>query len=116
MLKQGSYGHEKHLQFIAECPIHLPQLPKLVSLIYILGQPACPEMVDQRPFLSHISYSLHGYCTLTGLTKPWPVMQMCAAQLSITVYVVSVVVPVIKYHRGRVVVLPTLCIWPVIQW
>ena len=73
---------EKDLQFFAACPIHLPQLPKLVGLIHILGQPAHPEVVNQRPVLSHIGCSPHGYCTLTGLTKPWPIMQTHAAGLS----------------------------------
>ena len=82
------------------CLIHLPQLPKLVSLVHILGQPACPEVVNQRPILSHIGCSPHGYCTLTGLTKPWPIMQMHAARLSSTVSVVAMVAPAAKYHGG----------------
>ena len=71
-LKRGGHGHEKDLQFFATCLIHLPQLPKLVGLVHILGQPACPEVVAQKPILSHIGCSLHGYCALTELTKPWP--------------------------------------------
>ena len=61
-LRQGGCGWEKDLQFFAACPIHLPQLPKLVGLIHILGQPACPEVVNQRPILSHIGHFPHGYC------------------------------------------------------
>ena len=79
----------------------------MVSLIHILEDPAYPEMVDQRPVLSHISPTPHGYCTLTKLTKPWPVMQMLATKLNGAVPVVAVVAPVAKYHRGGLVVLPT---------
>ena len=81
MLGQGGHGWEKDLQFFAVCLIHLPQLPKSVGLIHILGQPAHPEVVNQRPILGYISCSPHGYCTLTGLTKPWPIMQLYAARL-----------------------------------
>ena len=81
MLRQGGCGWEKDLQFFATCPIYLPQLPKLVSLVHVLGQPAHPEVVNQRPILGYVGCSPHGYCTLTGLTKPWPIMQSCAARL-----------------------------------
>ena len=87
---------EKDLQFFAACPIHLPQLPKLVGLVHILGQPACLEVVDQRPNLSHINCFLHGYCTFKGLTKPWPIMQMCAVEPSNAVFVVAMVALVAK--------------------
>ena len=63
-LGRGSHGWEKDLQFIATCPIHLPQLPKSVSLFHILGQPAHPEVVDQRSIMSHIGYTPHSYCAL----------------------------------------------------
>ena len=56
MLGQGGCGQEKDLQFFTTCPICLPQLPKSVSLVHILGQPAHPEVVDQRPILGHISH------------------------------------------------------------
>ena len=46
MLRRGGHGPEKDLQFFAACPIYLPQLPKLVGLVYILGQPAHPEVVN----------------------------------------------------------------------
>ena len=74
MLRQGGLGWEKDLQFFATCPIYLPQLPKSVGLVHILGQPAHPEVVNQRPILGYVSHSPHGYYTLTGLTKPWPIM------------------------------------------
>ena len=61
-LGRGSSGWEKYLQFFATFPIHLSQLPKLVSLVDILGQPTCPEVVDQRQFLGYVSCSPHGYC------------------------------------------------------
>ena len=60
MLGQGDCGWEKDLQFFATCLIYLPQLLKLVGLIHILGQPAHPEVVDQRPILGYIGHSPHG--------------------------------------------------------
>ena len=80
MLGQGSHSQEKDLQFFVACLIYLPQLPKLVGFVHILGQPAHLEVVDQRPILGYISCSAHGYCTLAGLTKPWPIMQSHARQ------------------------------------
>ena len=115
MLGQSGRGQRKHLQFFAICLIHLPQLPKLVGLVHILGQPVHPEVADQRPILSYISCSPHSYCTLTGLTKLWPAMQMHAAGLSSAVLVVAMVALVTKYHRGRIIVLPTPHTWLVIQ-
>ena len=70
MLGQGSHGWEKDLQFFVACPIYLPQLPKLVSLIHILGQPAHPELVDERPILGYVGQSPHGSCTFIGFAKP----------------------------------------------
>ena len=81
-LGQGSHSREQDLQVIAACPIYLPQLPKMGGLIQILGQLAYPEVVNQRPILSHINHSPHGYYTLTGLTKSWPSIQMHAIRLS----------------------------------
>ena len=69
-LWQGGHGREKDLQFFTICLIHLSQLPKLVGLIHILGQPACPEVVNKKPVLGYVSHSLHGYYALTGLKKP----------------------------------------------
>ena len=46
VLGKGGCDWKKGLKFIAACPIHLPQLPKSVSLVYILGQPAHPELVN----------------------------------------------------------------------
>ena len=88
--------------------MYLPQLPKLVSLVHILGQPAHPEVVHQRPILGNVGCSPHGYCALTGLTKPWPVMQSCAARLGGAVFVVAMVALVAEYHGGRIMVLPAL--------
>ena len=88
----------------------------LVGLVHILGQPAHPEVVNQRPILGYISHSPHGYCAFTGLTKPWPIIQSCAARLGGTVLVVAMVAPVAEYHGGQNMVLPTACTWPVIQW
>ena len=31
--------------------------------------------------LGHVGHSPHGYCAFTGLTKPWPIVQSCAAGL-----------------------------------
>ena len=64
MLRQGGRGWEKDLQFFTACLIYLPQLPKLAGLIHILGQPARPEVVNQRPILGYIGRSPHGYCCL----------------------------------------------------
>ena len=116
MLGQGGHGWEKDLQFFAACLIYLPQLPKLVGLVHILGQPAHPEVVNQRPILGYIGRSPHGYCTLTGLTKPWPIMQSHATRLGGAVLVVAMVAPVAEYHGGQIMVLPTPCTWLVIQW
>ena len=60
---------------IATCLIYLPQLPKSVGLIDVFGQPAHPEVVNERPTLGHIGRSPHGYCAFTGLAKPWPILQ-----------------------------------------
>ena len=114
-LGQGGYGQEKDLQFFATCPIHLFQLPKLVSLVHILGQPAHPEVVNQRPILGYVGHSPHGYCTFIVLTKPWPVMQSHATGLGSIVLVVAMVATVAEYHGGRIMVLPRPCTWPVIQ-
>ena len=46
MLRRGGCGQEEDLKFFATCLTYLPQLPKSVSLIHILGQPAHPEVVD----------------------------------------------------------------------
>ena len=100
MLGQGGHGWEKDLQFFATCPIYLLQLPKSVGLIHVLGQPACPEVVDKRPILGHVGHSPHGYCAFTGLTKPWPIMQSRAAGLGSAVLVVAMVAPVAEYHGG----------------
>ena len=81
-----------------------------------LGEPACPEVVNQRPILSHIGHSPHSYCVLTGLTKPWPIMQRYGSRLSGAISVVAMVAVVAKYYRGQVVVLPTPCTWPVVKW
>ena len=110
-LRRGSCGWEKDLQFFAACPTNLSQLPKLVGLIYILGKPACPKVVNRRPILSHIGHSPYAYCALTGLRKLWPVIQMHAARLSSTIFVVAMVVLVAKYHEGQIIVLPALHIW-----
>ena len=99
-LRQVSHGHEKDLQFFAAHLIHFPQLPRLVGLIHILEHPARPEVVDQRPILGYFGHSSHGYCTLTGLTKPWPIMQLHATRLGVAVLVVAMVVLVAKYHGG----------------
>ena len=69
VLGQGGRGWEKDLQFFNTRLIHLPQLPKSVALIHVLGQPTRPEVVDQRPILGHIGHSPYGYCALIGLTK-----------------------------------------------
>ena len=115
MLRQGGCDKEKDLQLFATCPIHLHQLLKLDGLVY-MGHPAHPEVVDQRPILSHISHSSHGYSILTRLTKPWPIVQTCTARLSDAVSVVAMVAPVAKYHGGQITVLPAPCTWLVIQW
>ena len=70
MLGQGGHGWEKDLHFISAYPIHLPKLPKSVSLVHILGNPAHPEMVNQKPIPGHIGHFPHGYCALKELTKP----------------------------------------------
>ena len=116
MPRQAGHGWEKDLQFFAACLIYLPQLPKLVSLVHILGQPAHPKVVNERPVLGYIGCSPHGYCAFTGLTKPWPIMQSCAARLGGTVLVVAMVERVAEYYRGRIMILPTPCTWLVIQW
>ena len=63
MLGQGGHGQAgRRTCSSLPHPIHLPQLPKLVGLIHILGQPAHPEVVNQRPILGYIGCSPHGYC------------------------------------------------------
>ena len=96
--------------------MYLPQLPKLVSLIHIFGQPAHPEVVNERPILGYVSCPPHGCCTFTGLAKPWPIMQSHAARLGGTVFVVAVVSMVAEYHIGQIIVLPAPCTWTVILW
>ena len=115
-LRQAGRGWEKDLQFFTTCPIYLSQLPKLVGLVYILGQPAHPEVVDKRPILAYISRSPHGYFIFAGLTKPWTIVQSLAARLGSAVLVVAMVVLVAEYHGGRIIVLPAPYTWPVIQW
>ena len=44
---------------VAACLIYLPQLPKAVGLIDIRGQPARPEVVNERPVLGHVSAAPH---------------------------------------------------------
>ena len=100
ILRKDSRGQEKDLQFFTTCPIHLSQLPKSIILVYILGQPARPEVFNQRLILSYISCSPHSYCALTGLTKPRPAMQTHTVRLSYAVFVVAMVAPVTKYHGG----------------
>ena len=100
MLGQAGHGWKKDLQFFAACPIYLPQLPKLVGLVHILGQPVHPEVVDKRPILGYIGHSPHGYCAFAGLTKPWPIVQSRATGLGSAVLVAVVVALVAKYH-GR---------------
>ena len=115
--RRGGHGQEKDLQFFAACLIYLPQLPKLVGLVHILGQPAHPEVVNQRPILGYIGHSPHGYCALTGLTKPWPVMQSHAAGLSSAQSCGSNGCTGCKVSwQGQIMVLPALYTWPVIQW
>ena len=106
MLGQASHGLEQDLQFFAIRPICLPQLPKLVSLVHIFGQPACPEVVDERPVLDHVGHSQHGYHAFTGLTKPWPIVQSHATGLGSAVLVVAVVA---EYHGRQIMVLPAPC-------
>ena len=45
-----------------------------------------------------------------------PLCKMHATGLSSTVSVVAVVALVTKYHGGQIIVLPTPCIWLVVQW
>ena len=91
MLSELAMAGSKDLQFFATCPIYLPQLPKLVSLVDIFGQPAHPEVADKRPILGNVGRSPHGYCTLAGLAKPWPIVQSCATRLGSTVLMVAMV-------------------------
>ena len=73
-------------------------------------------MVDERPVLSDVGRSPHGYCTFTGLSKPWPIVQSRAAGLGGAVLVVAVVAMVAEYHVGRIIVLPAPCTRTVILW
>ena len=81
----------------------------MLGLIDVCGQPARPEMVDERPVLGHVGHSPHGYCAFTGLVKPWPIMQSHAAGLGSAVLVVAVVAMVAQYHGGQIIVLPAPC-------
>ena len=108
-LGRGSCGWEKDLHFFTAHLIYLPQLPKSVGLVHIFGQPARPEVVNNRPILGYVSHSPHGYCTLTGLAKPWPIMQSHATGLGSAVPMVAMVAKVTEYHGGRIIVLPTPC-------
>ena len=112
---QGGCSQQKDLQFFAACPIYLPQLSKLVSLVHIFGQPARPEVVNQRPILGYVNHSPYGYCPFTGLEKLWPIMQSCATGLGGAVLAVAMVGPVAEYHGGRIMVLPAPCTWPVFE-
>ena len=94
----GGFGWEKDLQFIATCEIHLPHLPNSVGLIHILGQPVFPEVVDQQPVLSYISWTPDGYGTLAGIIKAWPFMIPCAIGLGSAIPMVAVVAPVAEYY------------------
>ena len=78
MLGQAGHGWEKDLQFFTACPIYLPQLPKLGGLVHVFRQPAHPEVVNERPILGYVGHFPQGYCALTGLAKPWPIMQSYA--------------------------------------
>ena len=115
-LGQGGHGWEEDLQLFAACPIYLPQLPKSVGLVHVLGQPACPEVVDQRPILGYVSHSPHLYSAFTGLTKPWPIIQSSAAGLGSAVLVVAMVALIAEYHSGQIMVLPVPYTWLVVQW
>ena len=108
MLGRGGHGWQD-LQFFAAFPINLPQLPKSVGLIHIFGQPTHPEVVDRRPILDHVGHSPHGYCVITGLAKPWPIMQSHDAGLGGIVLVVAMIATVAEYHGGQIMVLPALC-------
>ena len=88
----------------------------MVGLIDVHGQPARPEVVNERPVLGHVGGSPHGYCAFTGLAKPWPIMQSHATRLGGAVFVVAVVAMVAEYHGGRIIVLPAPCTWTVILW
>ena len=72
----------------------------MVGLVDVRGQPARPEVVDERPILGDVGRSPYGYCAFTGLAKPWPIVQSQAAGLGGAVFVVAVVVMVAEYH-GR---------------
>ena len=109
-LGRAGHGREKDLQFFAACPIYLPQLPKSVGFVHVFGQPARSEVVDKRPILGHVSHSPHGYYALTGLAKPWPIVQSHATGLCSAVLMVAMVATVAKYHGGQIIVLPAPCI------
>ena len=87
----------------------------MVSLVNIHEQPARPGVVDERPVLGYVGHSPHGYCTFTGLAKPWPIVQSHAARLGGAVLVVAVVAMIAKYHGGQIIVLPTPYTWMVVQ-
>ena len=88
----------------------------MVGLIDVHRQPARPEVVNERPVLGHVGGSLYGYYAFTGLAKPWPIMQSCAAGLGGAVFVVAVLATVAEYHGGQIIILPALCTWMVILW
>ena len=118
-LGQAGHGREKDLQFFAACPIYLPQLPKSVGLVHVFGQPVRPEVVDKRPILGHVSHSPHGYYALTGLAKPWPIVQSCATRLGSAVLVVAMVAMVAEYHGGQIIVLARTMYmdgYPMVAW
>ena len=88
----------------------------MVGLVDVHRQPACPEVVDERPVLGHVGSSPHGYCAFTGLAKPWPIVQSHATGLGSAVFVVAVVAMVTEYHGGQIIILPTPCTWTVVLW
>ena len=116
ILRQGGHCRDKDLQFFAVCPIYLPQLPKLVGLVHVFGQPARPEVVDKRPILGHVGRSPHGYCTVHSSQNHGPSCNLMPTGLGSTVFVVAIVATGAKYHGGQIMVLPTPCTWWVVQW
>ena len=64
-----------------------------------MGLTAYPEVINQWPVLSYISWTLYGYSTFAGLAKPWPIIKLGVAGLSGAVLVVAMVVLVTEYHR-----------------
>ena len=74
------------------------------GLLYILKQPAHPEVFNQMPVLSDIGQFLHSYSAFTHLPKAWPIIKLCAIRLLGIIPMIAMVIPIARYHSGQIIV------------